>query len=110
MASLDRRYRARGLRVVGVQSPEFDVEKDPKGVRSAAEALGITWPVFLDNDLKMWDALDNRYWPTQYLLDRHGVIRETHVGEVHAGDNDARRLERAVESLLDGPSPVPAAP
>ena len=110
MASLDPRFRGRGLRVVGVQSPEFDVEKDPRGVRSAAEALGITWPVFLDNDLKMWDALDNRAWPTQYLLDRKGAVREVHVGELHVGEDDARRFERAIETLLAEPPPVPAAP
>jgi hypothetical protein len=110
VASLDARFKGRGLQVIGVQSPEFDVEKDPAGVKSAARMLGITWPVFLDNDLKVWDALDNRYWPTQYLLDRSGAIREVHVGEVHAGDDDAKRIEARIAALLDEPAAGKPAP
>jgi hypothetical protein len=33
-----------------------------------------------------------------------------HVGELHAGEDDARHFERVVEALLDEPAAVPAAP
>ena len=110
MASLDARFKGRGFQVIGVQSPEFDVEKDPAGVRSAARALGVTYPIVLDNDLKMWDALGNTYWPTLYLLDRSSVIRKVHVGETHAGSAGAREFEAALSALLDEPAPGKPAP
>lgn len=91
---------SRGLAVVGVHTPEFDLERDPDGVRRHATHLGVTWPVVIDNDQKMWDALDNVYWPTVYLIDRKGFLRYAHSGETHAGDDEARHVERVIESLL----------
>lgn len=108
MASLDRRYKSRGLQVVGLHSPEFDEEKEPELVRRGVGVLGITYPVVLDNDLKMWDALGNSYWPTLYLLDRTGKIRSVHVGEVHEGDREARDFERALEAVLAERAPAAA--
>src|SRR5262249_26168689 len=43
------RYRDRGLVVVGVHTPEFAFERDPDNVRRAAAALGVTYPVAIDN-------------------------------------------------------------
>ena len=42
---------------------------------------GVVWPVALDNSFSVWKALDNEYWPTQYIFDRHGALRRTVVGE-----------------------------
>ena len=106
MASLDRRFKTRGLRVVGLHSPEFDVEKDAEQVRRAVGTLGIPYPVVLDNDLKMWDALGNSYWPTLYLLDRTGKVRDVHVGETHAGSDEAAAFEKRLTTLLDEPAPA----
>ena len=91
---MDRRFRARGLRVIGLHAPEFESEKDADGVRREVKGLGISWPVVLDNELVMWDALDNRYWPTLYLVDRAGVLRGRHVGETHEGSSEALAFER----------------
>ena len=51
------RYRADGLVVVGIHSPEFDFEKVHKNVEAAAKRLDVTWPVALDDDMTIWDAL-----------------------------------------------------
>jgi len=98
---MDRRYRDKGLRVIGLHSPEFDREKVAANVRRESERLGVTWPVVLDNDFRMWDALGNRYWPTIYLIDRRGRIREAHSGETHEGSGDAREFEAILTRLLD---------
>jgi hypothetical protein len=62
--------------------------------------LGITYPVVLDNDLKMWDALGNHDWPTIYLVDRKGLIRHVHVGETHQGTAQALEVEQILVGLL----------
>lgn len=100
MASLSERFGGRGLRVVGIQSPEFEQEKDPALVRAAVERLGVRYPVVLDNDQTMWDALDTYAWPSLYVVDRKGAVRIEHVGEIHAGTEDARHLEAQIEALL----------
>jgi len=103
VASVHERFGGRGVRVVGVHTPEFDRERDPDNVRREVQRLGVAYPIVLDNDMKMWDALDNRAWPALYVIDRRGAIREAHVGEIHAGSSDARRLEELLETLLKTP-------
>jgi hypothetical protein len=90
----------KGLRVVGLHSPEFDTEKDPARVRKHVRDLGITYPVVLDNNLKMWEALGNHYWPAFYLVDRQGRLRHVQVGETHSGAAAALQFERVLMELL----------
>jgi hypothetical protein len=100
VASVERRYRDAGLRVIGLHSPEFDNEKKPENVRREVHRLGVGYPVVIDNDLTMWDALANGYWPTFYLIDRRGIIRHVHVGETHEGTREALAFERVLAGLL----------
>jgi hypothetical protein len=86
--------------VIGVHSPEFEKEREPRQVRREVKKLEIEYPVILDNDFKMWDALGNHYWPTLYLIDRKGGIRLVHVGETREGSGPALRVEEAIEALL----------
>jgi len=89
------RYRDQGLVVIGVHSPEFAFEKDPANVRRAVADFGIRYPVALDNELAIWRAFNNRYWPAHYLADAQGRIRYHHFGE---GSDDI--TERAIRALL----------
>ena len=100
MASLDRRFHEQGLQIIGLHSPEFEKEKDPENVRREVRRLGVAYPVVLDNDLTMWDALDNHSWPATYLIDREGSIRHVHSGETHEGSGEAIEFERILSALL----------
>jgi hypothetical protein len=73
-------------------------------VRREVRELGLTYPIVLDTELKMWDALGNQYWPTVYLVDRKGRIRYVHVGETHPGSEEALEVERLLAGLLEEPS------
>jgi cytochrome c biogenesis protein CcdA/thiol-disulfide isomerase/thioredoxin len=89
------KYKDHGLVVIGVHAPEFAFEKDIDNVRRAVHDLGVTYPVALDNDLAIWQAFDNEYWPAHYFIDVQGRIRDHHFGE---GDYDAS--ERTIQNLL----------
>lgn len=93
--ALNERYAKDGLLVIGVHTPEYDEERDIAGVRNAAQRLGVTWPVAVDNDYRIWNRWDNQYWPAIYLIDRDGRVVYRHVGE---GDYD--RVEERVRQLL----------
>jgi len=97
--SLEERYAGR-LGIVGVHTPEFEHEKDKAAVRDAVARLGVTHPVVIDNDFYYWKALRNRYWPAYYLVDKHGELAETFIGEVREGSEKAARIERAIAALL----------
>jgi thiol-disulfide isomerase/thioredoxin len=97
------RYEPRGLKVVGVHTPEFEHEHRREEVVAAVKDHGLDYPHLLDNDMAYWRALKNQYWPATYLVDRQGRIRLVQVGEVHSGQDSGRKLEAAIESLLAEP-------
>jgi cytochrome c biogenesis protein CcdA/thiol-disulfide isomerase/thioredoxin len=90
-----KKYAASGLVVIGVHAPEFAFEKDPANVKKAVRALGITYPVALDNNLTIWQAFNNQYWPAHYFIDGQGRIRHHHFGE---GEYD--ESEKVIQKLL----------
>jgi thiol-disulfide isomerase/thioredoxin len=89
-----------GLAVIGVHTPEFPFERPARNVKRAAQARGLSFAIGLDNDYAAWDAYDNRYWPSQYLIDGAGNVRYAHVGE-----GAYRRTARAIRALLDEADP-----
>lgn len=89
------RYADQGFVIVGVHSPEFDFEKDPKNVQNAVNKFDISYPVVLDSEHKTWDAFNNNYWPRHYLIDTQGYIRDDHIGE--GGYNET---EKTIQTLL----------
>jgi cytochrome c biogenesis protein CcdA/thiol-disulfide isomerase/thioredoxin len=105
LKALDERYRGAGLTVVGVHTPEFLFEADPGNVGRAVRDLGIRYPVVLDPRYETWDAYGTRYWPTTYLIDRDGHVRDLHVGE-----GDEARTEKLVRRALAVPAGSPDAP
>ncbi len=76
------KYKDKGLVIVGVHAPEFEFEKKTENVASAMEKYGVSWPVVQDNEMKIWRAYANRYWPAKYLVTPpNGEIVYTHFGE-----------------------------
>jgi thiol-disulfide isomerase/thioredoxin len=76
-----QQYVAKGLKVIGVHTPEFGFERDANNVKRALQKNQITYPVPLDNAFKTWNAYSNQYWPNLYLADRQGILRYSHSGE-----------------------------
>lgn len=89
------KYRAAGLVVIGVHSPEFEFEKDVERVRKAVVDADIAYPVAVDSDHSIWNAFYNQYWPALYFADGRGRIRRHQFGE---GEYDSS--EKAIQELL----------
>jgi cytochrome c biogenesis protein CcdA/thiol-disulfide isomerase/thioredoxin len=89
------KYRDQGLVVVGVHTPEFAFEKDPNNVRKAVAALGVSYPVVIDNDYAVWRAFSNQAWPARYFIDAQGRTRHHEFGE-----GDYAATEKVIQSLL----------
>ena len=88
------------LKVVGIHSPEFDFEKNKSSVTQKVKEFKITHPVMLDNDFRYWKQLNNRYWPSFYLIDKTGLVRYRFIGEVHGDTSKSRDIEKAIQILL----------
>ena len=90
-----RKYKDYGLVVIGVHTPEFAFEKNLDNVRKAVRAMGITYPIAVDNNYTIWSAFNNNFWPADYFIDAQGQIRG------HAfGEGDYEKSERTIQSLL----------
>jgi len=86
---------SKGLVIVGVQTPEFDFEKNIDNVKAAVQNFQIQYPVILDNNYVNWNAYGNNYWPRDYLVDDQGLIRYNHIGE-----GGYAQTEQMIKSLL----------
>ena len=90
-----QKYKDQGLVVIGVHAPEFAFEKKIDNVKRAIQNFGITYPVAVDNDFKIWRAFGNSYWPAHYFIDMDGRIRHHHFGE-----GDYEESEQVIQELL----------
>ena len=97
----DERYRAAGLTIVGVHSPEFAFERVAANVRENTRKLEVRYPVALDNDFATWQAWHNQYWPAKYLIDREGHVRYYHFGE-----GGYAETEHTIRTLLGDGAPA----
>ncbi len=91
----DTRYRDQGLTVIGVHTPEFGFEHTVDNVIAQSRALGVEYPVAIDNDYGVWRAFANHFWPAIYLADAQGRIRYHHFGE-----GEYAMTEMAIQQLL----------
>lgn len=75
------KYKDQGLVVIGVHSPEFELEKNVDNVRQAAKDMRVTYPIAIDSNHAVWTAFGNQYWPALYFVDAKRRIRHHHFGE-----------------------------
>ncbi|WP_045727730.1 nhl repeat protein [Xanthomonas sp. GPE 39] len=68
------------LQVIAVQVPRFDSEREPEGALKLLRRQGISVPIVLDADWKIWQRFNIHSWPTLVLLDADGFEYERLVG------------------------------
>jgi cytochrome c biogenesis protein CcdA/thiol-disulfide isomerase/thioredoxin len=100
-------YAKDGFVVVGVHTPEFAFEHVVSNVRAQAAALGVQYPVAIDDNYATWNAYDNEYWPADYLIDAQGNIRSVHFGEGGYSTTEQliRQLLKAAHPTVSLPAP-----
>jgi thiol-disulfide isomerase/thioredoxin len=89
------KYAEQGLVVIGVHTPESSYERSVTALKEYLQKQQIRYPVVTDNDFATWERYGNRAWPTVYLIDKHGLIRYTHIGEGRYA-----QTEQQIETLL----------
>lgn len=100
LRSIEEKFSDEDFAVIGIHTPEFDHEKDRDNVVKKIAEFELHHPVMMDNDFAYWRALNNRYWPAYYIVDKQGNIRKGFIGETHEGDNRAKKIENLIATLL----------
>lgn len=88
----------KGVRVIGIQTPETSAERDVKSVQNAAKEKGFHFPVLIDTKSANWDTWANTMWPTVYVIDKKGYIRFWWQGELNWG---GATVDKTIEKLVD---------
>ena len=113
---LEEKY-ADVLVTIGVHSPKFEHERDPRALEAAVERYGVAHPVLDDPELHTWQQYAAKAWPTLTVIDPEGYVVASMAGEGHADG-----LTRLIDELVtvhtakgtlhrgDGPYVPPTAP
>jgi thiol-disulfide isomerase/thioredoxin len=103
LMDFDKKYRDRGLTVIGIHTPEFPPyagEHDKANVARALEKYAIAYPNAQDNDSRTWNLYGIRFWPSFVLIDKKGNVRYEGAGEFHVDDRNYRVWVQRIEELL----------
>ncbi|MBI1936341.1 thioredoxin family protein [Candidatus Woesearchaeota archaeon] len=96
----DKKYRDKGLVIIGVHTPEFEFEKKYENVLNAAKDYQLKYPIAQDNNYGTWSAYQNRYWPHKFLIDIDGFIRYDHIGE-GAYDETEKMIQELLQERME---------
>ena len=109
---LDKRYRDRGLAVIGMYHHKDPEPLDPEKVRGYVAHYGYTFPVAIDPEwrtMKQWWQKGHpkrEYTSVTFVIDRSGIVRHVHLGGRLAPDSpELAVVEGVVKRLLDEPAP-----
>jgi thiol-disulfide isomerase/thioredoxin len=104
-----RRYRDRGLVVLGFYHHKSSAPLTPAHVKEQIRELNIAFPVAIDREWstlrKWWLDKHERGWTSiSILLDRGGTVRHVHAGGAFfKGEIGYQALEKKIEALLAEP-------
>jgi len=85
-----RRFQERGFTVIAV-----NVEETPEVTRAMQKQLGITFPMTGDPEGRIADQYGVHGFPTGFLIDSAGIIRQRIIGEV-----PAKVMEPLINTIL----------
>jgi len=98
--TVEKQYKPKGFQIIGIHSPEFDHEKIHANIKAKIKQFKITNAVMVDNDMGFWQRMNNRFWPSYFIVDKKGQVRANFIGETHKGDHQAGQIENMIAKLL----------
>ena len=94
-------FRDENVAIIGIQTPETKAEHDIDLIRQRAEEAGFTFPILADIEKNNWQAWGNSMWPSVYVLDKQGYIREFWPGELRWEDATGDKyLQQQIKKLV----------
>jgi len=104
LKALEAKYGDK-LLVIGVHSAKFAGERGDERIAAAAKRFGITHAVINDSSFNIWEAYKVEAWPTQILLDDHGLELNRYAGEGHRAEI-AADIDRAIPNIATTSAPI----
>lgn len=83
------------LNVIAVHMPRSEDDLDLDVIKQMAIGHDITQPIFVDSELKLTDAFENKYVPAYYVFDKDGKLRH-----FQAGGSGMAMLKKRINRVL----------
>jgi thiol-disulfide isomerase/thioredoxin len=98
---LIKKYKAQGVEMIGIHTPELELEKDEAKLAAAIKKWKISYPVLVDGQGQNWANWKQQVWPTIYVIDQKGEVAYYWVGELAwKGARGEQEVSRVVDRLL----------
>jgi len=102
LRDLEERHREDPLVVIGVHSAKFDAEKDPEHILRAMERYGVSHPVAVDSEMRIWSQYAIRSWPTLVVIRPDGTLAAVAPGEPDPATFEAFVSDQLAQARADG--------
>ncbi len=90
-----------GVVIIGIQTPETETERKLENLQRNVIERQIEYPVVFDGASENWKAWGNNMWPTVYLIDKQGRVRNWWYGELNwEGAKGEEFMRKRIEELL----------
>jgi peroxiredoxin len=98
---IQHKFAGTGFTILSVHTPELPEEYKVENLKAFLHKKAIDYPVLMDNEYLNWNRWKQEYWPSVYLIDKKGNIREKWVGELSClGANGEDQLDAWIAGLL----------
>jgi peroxiredoxin len=95
------KFKPQEVVMIGIHTPETEGERDVAGVRKKAAAEKLAFPILIDGKSENWNAWGNSMWPTVYVLDKRGYLRNFWPGELKWQGSDGEKfLQERIDELI----------
>ena len=96
-----QKFEDKNVVLIGIQTPETEAEHNVDLIRQRAEEADFTFPILADIEKDNWQTWGNSMWPSVYVLDKQGYIREFWPGELRwEGATGDSYLQQQIEKLM----------
>lgn len=75
----------------------LDYLEGPEAAKGMLDRLGATFPALLDSQGKVAKHYRVSGLPVTYFIDKEGVVRSVHIGEVHLDDLEENLAEAGIQ-------------
>lgn len=90
-----------GVVIIGIQTPETESERKLENLQRNVIERQIEYPVVFDGASENWKAWGNNMWPSVYLIDKQGRVRNWWYGELNwEGAKGEEFMRKRIEELL----------
>ncbi|MEI8017426.1 MAG: redoxin domain-containing protein [Schlesneria sp.] len=100
--SWNEKFAKSGLTIVGIHTPETESERSLDNLKRQVNERKIEYPIAFDASAQNWKAWANDMWPSVYLIDKQGRVRNWWYGELNwKGATGEELFRKRIEELLN---------